>query len=110
MSYLPHTAADFAAAQAANPALPQPLDCESCITLGFFLTPILESAESWTELMDRLDTKGYALRLIGDHLVLVDTDMGKCVCTTDMLGVTLRALADRLGAPRISGDTGHLRA
>ena len=107
---MPHTTADFATAKAANPALPQPLDCESCITLGFFLSPILETSDSWADLLGRLAAKGYDLRLVGDHLVLMDVDADRFVCTTEALGVSLRDLAARIGAPRVCGESHVIRA
>lgn len=84
-----------------DPELPPPLDSESTALLRGFLTPILESAVSWTNLRDTLAAKGFDMAFRSGRLVLIDANSQTPVCTGQMLGVPLRVLASRLGRPVI---------
>lgn len=79
--------------------MPRPLDSETSALLRGFLTPIFESATSWANLRDRLAKKGYALEFRAGRMVVLDTAKNEPLCTGQLLGVPLRALASRLGRP-----------
>lgn len=92
--------------------MPMPLDCESRAMLRQFLAPILEQAESWPALAERLHDKGYALAFRQGHLVVLN-DLGSALCTGSDLGVPMAAIAERIGRPCVrahrGGHSGELR-
>ena len=110
MRYQTETQADWTGARIAG-GLPAPRDCETMSLLRGFLTPILESATSWSDLRASLDQRGYGLAFREGHLVILD-DAGEGMCTGSSIGVPLRVLAARLGRPAVrathDGHSGEL--
>ena len=98
-----------------NQAAPAPpvLDCETAMLLRSFLLPVIEAAESWADLSDRLGGMGYGIAFRDGRLVFRRRDTGNEVCTGQTLGAPLRDLSRRLGRPCImaapDGHSGRLR-
>ena len=81
--------------------LPAPLDCETRALLRLFLAPILDCAESWKALAERLADKGYQLTFRRGHMVILN-DQGAPLCTARDIGVPLSQIAQRIGRPRLA--------
>ncbi len=78
------------------------IDCETAAMLRGALMPVIRSADSWPDLVRRLESKGYGL-VIHDHkLVLIDTRSDRLLCTGKFLGTPLDELRGRMGRPRIN--------
>lgn len=89
--------------------LPTPLDSETAMLLRTVLLPHFECAQSWGDLCNRLQSKGYEITFRQGHLVLTN-EAGKAVCTGAMIGSPLAKLADRLGRPKLRSDCSGARA
>jgi len=109
MKHQPHAHAGWATAQTAS-GLPVPLDCETLALLRLFLSPILETSNSWAELSDALRAKGYDLAFREGHLVVLN-DLGIPLCTGREIGVPLAEISARIGRPCVRADrSGHAGA
>ena len=86
---------------ARHAALPAPIDSETRVLLYSFLSPILETAESWSDLRAKLAAKGYDVTFRAGRMVLTRADSGVAVCTGRAMGTPLRSLAARIGRPCI---------
>lgn len=112
MRYQSDSSAGWRDAAASDDVLPPPLDCETLALLRSFLTPLLEAAGSWGDLVERLAAKGYGVAFRDGHLVVINAETDMPICTGTMLGVPLRTLAARLGRPCVKshrdGHSGNL--
>lgn len=81
-------------------------DCETLALLRGFLTPILETADSWDSLARGLRGKGFDLTFRAGHLVILRAETGEALCTGRALGVPLRSLSARIGKPCIRAHSG----
>ena len=77
------------------------MDSESAALFRAWLCPLLERAESWVDLSERLRAKGYGLAIRRGRLVLVRCDCGEPLCSLRFLGTSLRELAGRFGRPMV---------
>ena len=87
------------------------LDCETAMQLRCYLGPILNSAESWPNLIAALRDKGFDLAFSDARLVLRDHLSGNCICTSRFLGAPLHKLVARMGRPSVrvtGGETGMI--
>ncbi|MDJ0821136.1 MAG: hypothetical protein QNJ09_04890 [Paracoccaceae bacterium] len=73
-----------------------------------FLTPILETVQSWQELKSRLSHKGYGIAFREGHLVILKAETGEALCTGRAMGVPLKELSHRLGRPCVKAHTNGL--
>ena len=91
--------------------LPRPLESEALALLRLFLTPLLERANSWSDLSHKLADKGFALTFRLGHLVVLN-DNGEALCTGTDLGIPLADLSRRIGRPCVranrTGQAGDL--
>lgn len=87
---------DFDSARSVAPRI----ESETLALLRSFLGPIIERAQSWSELRDMLAARGYGLAFREGRMVIL-ADAGTVVCTGRCLGAPLRALSARLGRPAI---------
>jgi hypothetical protein len=110
MFYSPGRHADWQTVSRPH-GLPVPLDSEALSLLRLFLTPVLEQADSWSDLDRTLAQKGYGLTFRQGRLIVLN-DHGEALCTGRDLGVPLATLADRIGRPCVradrTGQTGDL--
>ncbi|WP_146584804.1 hypothetical protein [Puniceibacterium confluentis] len=88
------------------------LDCETASLMRGFLLPIFETARDWSDLRQRLVSKGYDIAFRDGHMVLLNLDTREALCTGTVLGSPLRSLAARLGRAHVianrDGATGEL--
>ncbi len=85
-------------------ALPAPIDSETRVLLYSFLSPILQTAGSWSELRNELAGKGYDVTFRAGRMVLKNAESGDAICTGRAIGMPLRALASRIGRPCIKAN------
>lgn len=90
---------------ARHTSLPAPIDSETRVLLSSFLTPILEQADNWRDLRNRLAAKGYDISFRAGRMVVTNTESGNAVCTGRSIGMPLRALATRIGRPNIKAHS-----
>ncbi len=87
---------------------PAPIDAprsEAGDALRRSIAPMFDEALSWSGLAEALRTRGYAVALREDHLVVLDRK-GRMLCTAEDLGAPLSRLSRRLGPP-LAGLAGH---
>lgn len=80
---------------------PAGMDSETAALFRARLCPLFDCAQSWGELAQTLETKGFGLAFRDGRLVLTDQANGKRVCSIRFLGTNLRALVARLGRPMV---------
>ncbi|PTX51278.1 hypothetical protein C8N44_10321 [Allosediminivita pacifica] len=85
-----------------------PVDAPSTDALRRSIAPMFDEALSWTGLSEALRTRGYAVALREDHLVVLDRK-GRMLCTAEDLGAPLTRLSRRLGPP-LAGLAGNAYA
>ncbi len=105
MRHIPQDRSGWDRPDPANP-LPPALDCETLALMRGFLTPILETAESWDSLTCQLRHKGFGVAFRAGHLVILKLDSGEALCTGRALGVPLRDISARIGKPCIRAHCG----
>lgn len=76
-------------------------DVETAVLLRSTVLPLIEKAESWTELITVLEDKNFGLAIQGGRLVLTEQSNGKRICTGRFLGKPLAVLVSRLGKPHV---------
>ena len=95
-----------------NSSLPDQPDSETVSLLRSFLCPILEQAKDWQNLRSTLTQRGYALAFREGHMVIVEADTNRVICTGQHIGTPLRSLVERFGRPIVvvhrGGASGEL--
>ena len=76
-------------------------DVESGILLRSLVLPAFETATSWRQLVDALDSIGFGLSIRQGRLSLVDGMDGHRICTGRYLGMPLAKLTERFGKPMV---------
>ena len=84
------------------------LDCETSVTLRCHLSGDFAEAESWSDLVTRLATKGFHLTFDHDRLILVNQYNGIDICTCRYLGYSFASLARVFGKPCVVTTTGRV--
>jgi len=103
--------------QDAAPAAPHPIawklpdsdanpDFETGILLRSLVLPAFETAQTWRELAEALDSLGFGLAIHRGRLTLTDCSNGTYLCTGRYLGKPLAEMARRLGKPVIRANAG----
>ncbi|SMC53346.1 hypothetical protein [Primorskyibacter flagellatus] len=94
--------------------LPTQPDSETVSLLRSFLCPILEQAKDWHHLRGTLTQRGYSLAFQEGHMVIVESDTNRVMCTGQHIGTPLRSLVERFGRPCVAvhrgGTSGELSA
>lgn len=78
---------------------PAKFDCETASLLRAILLPLFAGAESWTDLIDRLEAKGYHPMFRDGQLCLTQQSDGARICGLRFLGLEMRTLVQRFGRP-----------
>ena len=76
-------------------------DFETGILLRSLVLPAFETAQSWRDLAEALDSLGFGLAIHHGRLTLTDCSNGTYLCTGRYLGKPLAEMARRLGKPVI---------
>lgn len=76
-------------------------DVESAILLRSLVLPAFETASSWSQLVEALDSIGFGLAIKNGHLALTEADTGASICTGRFLGMPLADMSKRLGKPLV---------
>jgi len=84
------------------------LDAESSVSLRCFLRPDFVDSKNWSELIDRLQNKGFRLVFQNERLALVNVETDVTLCTCQFLGHSFDTLAAVFGKPCVLASTGEL--
>ena len=82
-------------------------DFETAVLLRSNALPIIEKAESWSELIFSLAKKNFGLAIQSGRLVLTNHSNGTRICTGRHLGTPLSDLVSRLGKPHVRALPGN---
>ncbi|TCS65327.1 hypothetical protein EDD52_104113 [Primorskyibacter sedentarius] len=82
-------------------SIPVQPDSETVSLLRSFLCPILDQARDWKNLRATLVKRGYGLAFREGHMVIVEADTDRVICTGQHIGTPLRSLVQRLGRPSV---------
>ncbi|GAB5437686.1 MAG: hypothetical protein FalmKO_28110 [Falsiruegeria mediterranea] len=85
---------------------PARIDCETASLLRAILLPLFASATSWTDLIDKLEAKGFHPMFRTGQLCLTKQSDGSRICGLRFLGLDIYELVLRFGRPCVMPHSG----
>ncbi|NDW46865.1 hypothetical protein [Ruegeria sp. PrR005] len=82
------------------------IDCETAALIRAVMLPLFEAAQSWPELIDAMQKRGYGLAFRGGAFCITESETGARLCGLRFLGLTMEHLIDRLGRPCVKAAPG----